>query len=174
MAEIKARPMVYRGVEFLSTLEADWAATLDHYGIEWDYEPWMIRLPSGTSYVPDFWLPSLKTFIEVKGAHMQRHEKPQELAEGADLDEVIVLIGFAPQRRSVTPYLWDPYLQWRDPLRYDTRFACCLNCSEWQWLRAELSRGCRLCGTPHTGLLAKAGEMPFMAAQPDRPFWMVR
>ena len=83
--------------------------------------PVTIRLPSGAWYLPDLWLPDLRTYIEVKGAHMERAAKPEELAEGGDLTDVIVLLGFPPVQRSVEPYLWDPYMQWRDPLQYDTR-----------------------------------------------------
>lgn len=167
-------PIAYSGVQFRSTLEGDWAATLNHYGMEWEYEPWTLRLPSGATYMPDFWLPQLKTFIEVKGAHMLRVDKPRELAREVNHDEIIVLLGFAPVNRAMQPYMWDPYLQWGDPLRYDTRLAKCPACSGWQWMRAELSRRCRLCNALHEGVLAKAGEMPFIRAQADRPSWMVR
>ena len=169
--ETAARPTVYRRTQFRSALEAGWACTLDHLGIEWEYERRSYRLPSGTWYLPDLWLPAVRTFIEVKGAHAQRIHKPQELAEEVNAD-VIVLIGWPPVRVSYSPYTWESKLQWRDPLGYDTRLARCPACSHWQWMRAQLSRQCRVCDASHTGLLAKAGEMPFYAAEPDRPSWM--
>jgi hypothetical protein len=169
--EVTARPTLYRGTQFRSELEAGWARTLDHLSIGWEYEQRACRLPSGTFYLPDFWLPALRTFIEVKGTHGQRRHKPQELAKEVD-EDVIVLIGWPPARKSVTPYFWESYLNWVDPLGYDTRLALCPGCSGWQWMRAQLSRNCRLCGVSHTGLLAKAGEIAFHPAEPDRPSWM--
>lgn len=163
----EAQPTLYRGTLMRSRLEANWAATLDHYQIEWTYEPQLYRLPSGALYLPDFWLPAVGTFIEVKGTHMRRLEKTYELAEEVT-ESVIVLIGFPPLRRSTDGTLWDPYLQWRDALGYDTRLTRCPSCSGWQWLRPQLSRNCRLCDFPHVGLLAKAGEMRFVRAKPDR------
>lgn len=170
-AEPEARPTSYRGTRFRSELEANWANTLDQYRIAWEYEQREFKLPSGARYLPDFWLPAARTFIEVKGTHAWRRHKPEELA-GEVGTGVIVLIGWPPVTRKASPCLWEPYLQWADPLGYDTRLAQCPACSAWQWMRAQLSRQCRLCGAGHTGLLAKGGEMPFYPADPDRPSWM--
>lgn len=170
-AEKPSRPTTYRGTGFLSELEAGWARTLDHLGIGWEYEQRACKLPSGAGYIPDFWLPSLRTFIEVKGSRPERRRKPEELAKEVDRD-VIVLIGWPPVKKRNSPYLWEPFLNWSDPLGYDTRLAICPACSGWQWMRAQLSRKCRLCDTSHIGLLAKAGEIPFHPAEPDRPAWM--
>ncbi len=172
MAEIRTVPREYGGVTFRSSLERDWAATLDHYNIEWSYEPQTIELPSGAGYVPDFWLPRLRTFIEVKGAGVPRRYKPEELATVLPPDDRIVLIGYEPLRRSNVPFLWESYLQWGDPLGYDTRLARCPQCSAWQWIRAQLSRQCRVCGTTHYGCLAKSGEMAFESAEP-RLSWIL-
>lgn len=158
----------YAGVTFRSALEASWACTLDHLGIAWEYEPWLYRAPSGLRYLPDFWLPAVRTFIEVKGEHMQRSAKPQELAERIRTDDIIVLIGFPPQRVSYSPYCWESKMKWQDPLGYDTRLALCPHCSAWQWMRAQLSRQCRACGDGHFGLLARSGEMPFYAEPESR------
>ena len=169
-SEIETHPTLYQGTQFRSELEAGWARTLNQLGIEWEYEQRTFKLASGTRYLPDFWLPAVRTFIEVKGLHLQRKNKPEELA-GEVKGDVIVLIGWPPIKRSIQPYIWDPYLQWTDPLGYDTRLALCPGCSGWQWMRAQLSRRCRRCGVSHTGLLAKNGEMPFYPATPDRPSW---
>jgi hypothetical protein len=165
-----SQPCRYRGTEFRSTLEANWAATLDQLGIEWEYEPEYVVLGSGAVYLPDFVLPSLRTVIEAKGAGIPRSEKPAELAK--DNPQLIVIIGYQPVRKSISPYLYDPYMQWRDAAGYDTRLAQCPSCSAWQWLRPQLSRRCRLCDAPHYGVLAKAGEMQFTIAEPDIPSWL--
>jgi hypothetical protein len=166
-----ARPTLYQGAQFRSELEAGWARTLDHLSIEWEYERHACRLPSGIHYLPDFWLPAIRTFIEAKGPHIERRRKPEELAQEVN-EDVIVLIGWPPVRKRNSPYFWDPFLNWADPLGYDTRLALCPACPAWQWMRAQMSRRCRVCGASHTGLLAKAGEIPFHPAEPDRPSWM--
>ena len=79
--DIEAVPSFYAGTDFRSALEANWAATLDRWGIAWQYEPETITLPSGTVYLPDFWLPELGTWIEVKGPNIPRIEKAIELGE---------------------------------------------------------------------------------------------
>jgi hypothetical protein len=106
---IEALPTWYAGITFRSRLEADWAATLDSLGITWEYEPATIALPSGATYIPDFRLPELGTWIEVKGTGVPRVEKAVQLGEilachceGSCSCEwpggQIVLIGHPPQR----------------------------------------------------------------------------
>lgn len=62
---MKAIPSVYRDVTFRSRLEARWAALFDHYSVMWAYEPDAYDTPGGL-YLPDFYLPQLHTFVEVK------------------------------------------------------------------------------------------------------------
>jgi hypothetical protein len=76
---IRSVPQTYRGVRFRSTLEADWACTLDAYRVAWQYEPEAIQLPSGEFYRPDFYLPEIRSWLEVKGPHDERINKPEEL-----------------------------------------------------------------------------------------------
>lgn len=56
----------HNGVRFRSRLEARWSVFFDEMGIEWLYEMEGYKLPSGW-YVPDFYLPSCATFVEVRG-----------------------------------------------------------------------------------------------------------
>lgn len=78
---IRSIRTTYRGVTFESTLEADWAKNLDKFRIPWQYEPEGVRLPSGVNYRCDLFLPSTSTWLEVKGPHNQRIEKPGMLAD---------------------------------------------------------------------------------------------
>jgi hypothetical protein len=73
-------PTTYNGVTYRSALEADWAATFDQWEIYYEYEPQPYRLPSGTEYTCDFYLPNLHTYAEAKGPHNQRRWKPTEFA----------------------------------------------------------------------------------------------
>ena len=80
---LKPIPTLYAGCHFRSRLEANFAATFDHLGVVWDYEPEGFELSDGTKYLPDFHLPALDTWVEVKGAHGQRVDKFEQFA--ADL-----------------------------------------------------------------------------------------
>ncbi|MGW6970371.1 hypothetical protein [Streptomyces sp. NPDC054952] len=78
---IDAVPTAHSGTHVRSRLEADWARTLDGLGIVWKYEPELITLPSGIQYLPDFWLPEIGTWLEVKGPTTPRREKAAELGK---------------------------------------------------------------------------------------------
>jgi hypothetical protein len=56
----------YAGCRFRSRLEARWAVLLDKLGIKWMYEHQGYLTEHGP-YLPDFWLPELNTFLEIKG-----------------------------------------------------------------------------------------------------------
>ncbi len=156
---IRAIPTMYRGTLFRSTLEADWAATLDAYGIDWQYEPEGLMLPSGELYRPDFWLPRIKTWLEVKGLHGERTHKPEELrwavhCEGGcalghtsvrdDRPWQMVVVGGAADAngrlRAMAPWV-------------STFESVCLDCGAWQWSTCmffndldEPNDACRACG----------------------------
>lgn len=101
LVKVRAVPKTYAGVTFRSTLEADWAATLDRGQIAWSYEPEAVQLPSGAYYRPDFWLPELDAWMEVKGPGVPGIEKPIELAVTQ-----WVFVGMAPMRGHAH---WDLY-----------------------------------------------------------------
>ena len=87
---IKAIETLYAGYRFRSRLEARWAVFFNALGIEWQYEPQGFEIGTGcgsfeeckcdgwpscacdpatslTRYLPDFYLPQEKLWIEVKG-----------------------------------------------------------------------------------------------------------
>jgi hypothetical protein len=63
---IQAIQTSYRGYRFRSRLEARWAVFLDFLHIQFDYEPEGVILPGNVSYLPDFWLPQVEMWAEVK------------------------------------------------------------------------------------------------------------
>lgn len=70
----------YAGCRFRSRLEARWAVFFDALNVRWDYEPEGFVL--GTElYLPDFWLPDIKLWVEVKGAVEKGDNKPLTLCE---------------------------------------------------------------------------------------------
>ena len=62
---IKPIETVYNGYRFRSRLEARWAVFFDFIGLKYLYE--MEGYTNGTiNYLPDFFIPSLDVFIEIK------------------------------------------------------------------------------------------------------------
>ncbi len=70
----------YQGETFRSRLEAEWAFNLDAARIVWCYEPEGFTLPSGARYLPDFWLPEINAWLEIKGPGVAGLEKTREFA----------------------------------------------------------------------------------------------
>lgn len=62
----------YRGYIMRCTWEVAYAMYLDKLGLEWTYEPRWFRVGrgpwNGVTYRPDFQVPALKTYVEIKGA----------------------------------------------------------------------------------------------------------
>lgn len=105
----KAIETVYNGYRFRSRIEARWAVFFDHLGMLYEYEPEGYEV-GGTWYLPDFWLPTLYCWLEVKAAKPTQEEvqKAQLLGEVTGHNVVIAWqnggIGEA-----VMPLDWD---QW--------------------------------------------------------------
>jgi hypothetical protein len=93
---IKSIPTEYNGTLFRSKLEARTAKLLDRDGVEWVYEPEGLDC-FGTWYLPDFFLPSINTFIEVKGVvDHDALKKVDALARAANGLPAAGVFGFDP------------------------------------------------------------------------------
>lgn len=156
---IEAVPTPYGRTVFRSRLEADWARTLDINGIAWEYEPETITLFSGVDYLPDFRLPDLGTWIEVKGPGVPRVEKAYELARnrachctagcscrwaGGEL----VLIGRESLRDDGPRRTRHGYTNWETAHGVNAHFATCPMCRRNQWIRLGRRPACRACAFP--------------------------
>jgi len=71
---IKAIETEYAGVLFRSKLEAMHAKFFDMNNISWIYEPVLISNEYG-DYLPDFYLPDMDIYFEVKGNSIPGREK---------------------------------------------------------------------------------------------------
>ena len=91
--EIAVLPTRYNGVLYRSRTEARWAVFFAAMGVEAQYEPETFRLPSGL-YLPDFFIPAWRVFVEVKGRapSVLERKKCHELAE-ATAKPVFLAIG---------------------------------------------------------------------------------
>ena len=63
---MKAIETKYMGCHFRSRLEARWAVFFDTLNIKWIYEP-EGYFHNEVCYLPDFYIPHIKGFYEVKG-----------------------------------------------------------------------------------------------------------
>jgi hypothetical protein len=52
---------------FRSSWEANFARILNYLGIKWYFEPKKFEISEGKTYTPDFYLPQLDTWVEIKG-----------------------------------------------------------------------------------------------------------
>jgi hypothetical protein len=71
---IKAIETKYKNYLFRSRTEARWAVFFDHARIKWEYEKQGFVLDN-VPYLPDFWLPEAKMWLEVKGDEILPEEK---------------------------------------------------------------------------------------------------
>jgi len=67
MTDIKAIETRYKGYRFRSRLEARWAVFFDAIGMKWEYEVEGFDLGVYGWYLPDFWLPEIGVWVEIKG-----------------------------------------------------------------------------------------------------------
>lgn len=88
----------YAGCKYRSRTEARWGVFFDAVGIRFQYEDNGFALDAG-AYLPDFWLPGLQMFLEVKGQEPTdaEREKCRELAERSE--RVVLLAIGAPEER---------------------------------------------------------------------------
>lgn len=84
----------YKGYRFRSRLEARWAVFFDALGIDYDYELQGYELGDGIRYLPDFWLPQVSMWAEVKPTELTEEEliKVIRLAYGTGYP-VLLLVG---------------------------------------------------------------------------------
>src|SRR3990170_4832763 len=80
----------YKGYRFRSRTEARWAVCFDSLGIKYEYEKEGYKLKSGC-YLPDFWLPDYKYWIEIKGIEPTKEElsKMEELRETTEFPAIL-------------------------------------------------------------------------------------
>ena len=97
MGDLKAIETVYNGYRFRSRLEARWAVFFDAMGIKYDYEKEGYDLGRGLLYLPDFWLPDLRSWVEIKPNEPSEIESEKcELLSRQGNHNVLMLIGSIP------------------------------------------------------------------------------
>lgn len=122
---------VYNGYRFRSRLEARWAVFFDALGIRYEYEAEGFDI-GGEWYLPDFYLPEYKLYVEIKPFGTNRYET--KCAKFRDvLDRAILLCCGDPM---------DTCLPDNEPILY--AFDYCDSsggCSDWACVFVECVDG---------------------------------
>ena len=104
--DIKAIETEYDGHRFRSRLEARWAVFFNAVGLTYEYEIEGFEM-DGTRYLPDFYIPNLNRWFEIKGKPLSLGEikKCEEFCRRLDNENIkfSVLIG--------SPNLWEIFLE---------------------------------------------------------------
>lgn len=74
-ATIQAIETQYKGYRFRSRIEARWAVFFDALRVRWEYEKEGFDLGVLGWYLPDFWLPDFRCWVEIKGDDPTDEEK---------------------------------------------------------------------------------------------------
>ena len=91
--DIQAIETRFLGYRFRSRLEARWAHLFNTLRIEFQYEPEGFVLPDGTCYLPDFWLPCVRLYAEVKpvAPTIEELSKCRQLACASGMDTLLLV-----------------------------------------------------------------------------------
>lgn len=139
---MKAIPTEYDGVRFRSRLEARHAMFFDAHKIGWEYEVEGLDL-GGRWYLPDFWLPDSRTYLEVKGPLKERTDLVKlaqdridaETGGFAELDHVLFVVSDETGRMTVGNQPNEP-VYW----------SKCRECLCWYPMVLCAGWTCRACG----------------------------
>jgi hypothetical protein len=122
MKTIRPKRTTYNSIYFRSTLEARWAVFFDTLGVKYEYEPTWDEVDAGICYVsykPDFYLPDLDYWVEVKPVSFGRMKfGDKKKAEGwtRDYDGLLILSGAPSMPKAGAEY--HHYLEWNERKRY--------------------------------------------------------
>ena len=112
---IKPIETCYGGCRFRSRLEARWAIFFDAVGLKYEYEVEGFEM-NGIRYLPDFYIPSLNRWFEIKAKPLDEYEmkKCEEFCFNIDNENIkfSVLIGSPEAVRidnyvGILEYVWE-------------------------------------------------------------------
>ena len=96
--KIPSKPTDYNGVTYRSQLEARWAVFFDSLFIRHEYEPEWMEVEAGmkvVSYKPDFYLPDLNLWVEIK-PQIPKDIEITKAAGWAEEADILVLFQLSP------------------------------------------------------------------------------
>lgn len=124
---IKPIETKYNGFRFRSRLEARWAIFFDMIGLKYEYEVEGFEM-NGIRYLPDFYIPSLDRWFEIKAKPLSEYEmkKCEEFCFNKDNENIkfSVLVG-SPEAvkidavAGIMEYVWEwPSEKYSDNVRF--------------------------------------------------------
>jgi hypothetical protein len=94
MNTIRPIETVYNGYRFRSRLEARWAVFFNTLNVRYEYESEGFELGDGIRYLPDFWLPDHRCWVEIKPpGEWAYHHECLLLAQQSDCRLVLYITG---------------------------------------------------------------------------------
>ena len=143
-------PTRYRNVLFRSKLEADWARVFDAMKLAWKYES-EGHYFGDTFYLPDFFLPQSRQYVEVKGVS---NDSDFELNDAL---KVLALVRYLPPRRHTGEDTSDipivgclpggRFFGWgRNGRPLGVSLFQCIRCRGWWFLVECMGWKCQCCG----------------------------
>jgi len=174
----------WKGYRFRSRLEARWAVFFEELDLSWDYEVQGYEFKDGTKYLPDFWLPQVSMWAEVKGGGFTHEEMRKAILLAKKTEYPCLLLNSTPQNRAYkgvhpempsTPRSY--ILSYHPPKNYPStegRLFCCPGCTCHEYRE----RGCESCRRQDTERAVKAarsarfehGESPSISNRAPAPF----
>jgi hypothetical protein len=116
---IKAIETEYKGYKFRSRLEARWAVFFDAMDWMWEYEPEGYKMEYKGEiihYLPDFWLPGMQIFVEVKGPALNAADRLKIEALAYAKDAVVYVLQAIPE--CVEPGMFEMCMGDEDEVRW--------------------------------------------------------
>lgn len=115
---IKTIQTAYRGYKFRSRLEARWAVFFDAFPLKWEYEIEGYDLGTAGYYLPDFYLPEMSLWIEVKPDRPITQDEKTKIETLAKMTDTDVLLASG----TPGPNIYDFFTSWET--------------NEWDWAKA--------------------------------------
>ena len=131
---IKAIETTYKGYRFRSRLEAKWSIYFDVCGIAWEYEVEGFDLGDAGYYLPDFWLPQVNGWAEVKGRTFTPEEENKCKVLAAQSGCIVYMLPGLPDNRWYEGYEPNGACELFGITDYhgyhigEQRFYCCPGC----------------------------------------------
>lgn len=147
---MKAIETTYNGYRFRSRLEARVAVFMDEAKIKYVYEPEGFVFEDGTTYLPDFYLPDMDTFLECKGVMNEKDEnKIDSLAKETGKEIVVIEPDLLPYIAYHVDNLHDYFpFDKEEPglITEDAFIGRCYRCKKIFFGSVNGSWHCRCCG----------------------------
>ena len=97
---IKSIETYYKGYLCRSRTEARWMVAFDKVDIKYEYEPEGFDLGKAGKYLPDFYLPQVDMYAEVKGRPFNIKELKKAKALALESKKVVLLLDGQPARKA--------------------------------------------------------------------------